>query len=157
MKKIAIIAIVLALLSACGNRVVYTEFYSMPIDGWHQDSTLTFTTEIADSTTCYDIQLVVRHTTQYPYQNLWLFVDEYAGNMLILQDTIEAMLADDYGRWLGTGIHRYELPLLYDEQHRFAQSGEHTFAIRQGMRTEWLKGITEVGLVVKVTRLKVRG
>ena len=70
--------------------------------------------------------------------------------MLLHRDTIEAMMADDYGRWFGKGINRYELPLLYDAHRRFEHTGEYTFAIRQGMRTEWLKGITDVGVVVEI-------
>ena len=150
MRKIQVILFALLVLCcACNDRVVYSTFYSLPTEGWHQDSTLTYTTEITDTIASYEMLLVVRHTTQYPYQNLWLFVDTYAEDILIYQDTIEATLADDYGRWLGTGINRYELPLLYDDHHRFTQSGEHTFAIRQGMRNEWLNGMTEVGLIIQ--------
>lgn len=150
MRKIQVILCALVVLCcACNDRVIYNTFYSLPFEGWHQDSALIYTTEIADSTAHYEMLIVVRHTAQYPYQNLWLFVDEYAGDMLIYQDTVEATLADDYGRWLGRGINRYELSLLYDEQHRFTQSGEHSFAIRQGMRQEWLKGMTEVGLIIQ--------
>ena len=137
------------LCCACSNRTVYTEFYSMPADGWHQDSVLTYTAAIDDSTAYYDLMIVVRHTAQYPYQNLWLFVDEYMGNVLVHRDTIEAMMADDYGRWLGAGINRYELPLQYDAQRSFVRSGEYTFRVQQGMRTEWLQGITDVGLVIR--------
>lgn len=145
-----ILLTIVLLFSACHERVVYTTFYSQPLEGWHQDSALTYTAEIADSTALYDMLIVVRHNGEYPYQNLWLFVDEYKGNMLLHRDTIEAMMADDYGRWFGKGINRYELPLLYDAHRRFEQTGEYTFAIRQGMRTEWLKGITDVGVVVEI-------
>ena len=150
MRPILLMLITIMLLCcSCGNRTVYTEFYSLSTEGWHQDSAMTYTVAIDDSTASYDLLLVVRHTTQYPYQNLWLFVDEYMGNMLVHQDTIEAMMADDYGRWLGSGVNRYELPLLYDAQRRFNYSGEYTFRVQQGMRTDWLKGITDVGLVVE--------
>lgn len=137
------------LCCSCGHRTVYTQFYSTPTKGWHQDSVLTYSAAIEDSTACYDVLLVVRHTAQYPYQNLWLFVDEYKGHMLLHRDTIEAIMADDYGRWLGKGIKRYELPLQYDTQRRFFHSGEYTFRIQQGMRTERLQGITDVGLVIR--------
>lgn len=150
MRNIWFILLTIALLcSACHERVVYTTFHSLPLEGWHQDSTLTYTAEMTDSTAQYDMLIVVRHNEEYPYQNLWLFVDEYVGNTLMYQDTIEALLADDYGRWLGTGISRYELPLLYDEQRRFEPTGEHSFVIRQGMRSEWLKGIQDIGVVIR--------
>lgn len=150
MRKVVLLLFALSLmLGSCKHQTIYNDFYEMPIDGWHQDSVLYYTINAQDSVPYYDMLIVLRHTAQYPYQNLWLFVDEYAGDMLVHQDTIEAMLADDYGRWLGAGFNRYELSLLYDEHHCFVPSGEHTFCIRQGMRTEWLQGITEVGLIVR--------
>lgn len=149
-KNIWFILLTIALLcSACRERVVYTTFHSLPLEGWHQDSALTYTAEITDSTALYDMLIIVRYNGEYPYQNLWLFVDEYQGETCVYQDTIEALLADDYGRWLGTGISRYELPLLYDEQRRFERTGEHRFVIRQGMRSEWLKGIQDIGVVIR--------
>jgi len=121
----------------------------MPIQGWHKDSVLHYPVNIDDSISPYEILIVVRNTTEYPYQNLWLFVDEYEEDVCIHRDTIEAMLADEYGRWLGKGSRRYELPLLYSGSHRFTRTGNHTFTIQQGMRVDCLTGITEVGLVIK--------
>ena len=101
-----------------------------------------------DTSATYEIQILLRHTSQYPYQNLWLFVDEYAGDMHIQRDTIEAMLADDYGRWLGNGINRYTLPLMYEADYHFISKDNSRLTIQQGMRTEWLTGITDVGIKV---------
>jgi gliding motility-associated lipoprotein GldH len=117
------------------------------MNGWHQDSVLCYAVDMS-AAGCCDVLLTVRHTMDYPYQNLWLFVDEYVDSVLIQQDTVEAMLADDYGRWLGNGYYRYELSLLYDEDYCFSESSQYTFSIRQGMRSDWLQGITDVGLKV---------
>lgn len=149
MKKIVYIVCMLMLLCSCNNRTVYTDFHSLPAGGWHQDSVLSYSISEADSSSVYEVLLLLRHTDTYGYQNLWLFVDEYVDSVLIHQDTIEAMLADEYGRWLGRGRHRYELPLLYDDSYYFSSSHTHTFRIRQGMRTDCLQGITEVGMIIQ--------
>lgn len=149
MRKVGlIIATILLCLSSCQRRVVYSDFYSMPAEGWHQDSILNYDVTVADTISDYNILLVVRHTSQYPYQNLWLFIDEYAGNMLLRRDTVEAMVADDFGRWLGNGVNRYEIPLMYDASYRFMQKENNRITIQQGMRTTWLTGITDVGVEV---------
>lgn len=146
-KLVLFLFLVMMLLSSCKHRTLYNSFYSMPMNGWHQDSVLCYAVDMS-AAGCCDVLLTVRHTMDYPYQNLWLFVDEYVDSVLIQQDTVEAMLADDYGRWLGNGYYRYELSLLYDEDYCFSESSQYTFSIRQGMRSDWLQGITDVGLKV---------
>ena len=150
MRRNILILITSLLLVGCQGDIVYTVFKSLPNVGWEADSSLCYQPVITDSIADYQMLITIRHTDVYPYQNLWLFVDEYVGDMCVHHDTIEAQMADEYGRWLGSGLKTYELPLLYDEHYRFGHSGAHSFKLRQGMRTEWLKGITDVGVVVKV-------
>lgn len=138
----------LLLLSSCGHSVAYNAFVSLPMEGWHEDSVLSYDVCVADSTMDYDILIVVRHTNKYAYQNLWLFVDEYAGDQHISRDTIEAMVADDYGRWISRGFNTYELPLQYATSYRFASALHNRITIQQGMRTSCLKGISDVGIKV---------
>ena len=148
-KGLLLIVMICSTLIGCQTNSIYSEYQAIAEDGWHADSVLQYRWTVEETNAAYEVLLTLRHTTQYPYQNLWLFVDEYKGHMLLHRDTIEAMMADDYGRWLGKGIKRYELPLQYDTQRRFFHSGEYTFRIQQGMRTEWLQGITDVGLVIR--------
>jgi gliding motility-associated lipoprotein GldH len=65
-----------------------------------------------------------------------------------LTDTIEFYLANDRGEWLGGGLTVKELPLLYRENHQFANSGTYRLTLQQGMREETLKGVTEVGVQI---------
>lgn len=148
MRKLLPLVCVLISLVACNQQQVYSEFHSVEQAGWHIDSLVKYTVDISDSTARYELVITLRHTTQYPYQNIWLFVDKSFGNTLLQRDTVEGMMADNYGRWLGKGIMRYTLPLLYDDACWFPCSGEYTFSIQQGMRTECLQGISDVGLQV---------
>ena len=63
------------------------------------------------------------------------------------RDTIEAMLANERGKWLGSGVSKYTLPLLYVEEVPL-QEGEYNVVVQQGMREDVLRGITDVGLKV---------
>ena len=138
----------LLLLTSCQRPAVYSEFREMPVSGWHQDSVLHYVVPVSDTLSTYDIQLSVRHTTQYPYQNLWMFITEWQDSTCILSDTVECYLADDRGRWLGSGINTYEMPLIYTTHHRFPHAGDYTFTLQQGMRTEELRGIRDIGLKI---------
>lgn len=148
MKRLISLFLLCVMLVSCGREIVYKQFQSLPLEGWHCDSALEYTFAIADSVASYEVQLIVRHSTQYPYQNLWFFTEEWYGNMLLHSDTIECFLADEYGRWQGAGISTYTMPLLYYPSHTFPCTGEYKLVIKQGMRSEWLQGIEDVGVEV---------
>ncbi len=131
---------------ACQQGVVYTQFISLPSDGWAADSILTFQPEIADTTSQYDIMMVIRHTDRYDYQNIWLFVDIIQDSILLRRDTINGMLADDNGKWYSKGMFVLEYPLLYLEDMRLSQDSQYTIRLQQAMREEQLHGITDIGL-----------
>jgi gliding motility-associated lipoprotein GldH len=59
---------------SCGADVVYTEFKNMPVNGWEAKDVKNYNPIITDTLADYEIQLTVRHTDAYPYQNMWLFV-----------------------------------------------------------------------------------
>lgn len=124
------------MLCSCGHKVIFTQAQTLPVKGWSADSILTFSVDIADSTIAYDVLICVRHTDTYPYQNMWLGVNN---------DTIEFYLADQYGRWLGNGAGRLiEMPVLYEHNYHFPHTGSYDFRIRQLMREDCLKGVNDV-------------
>jgi gliding motility-associated lipoprotein GldH len=96
------------------------------------------------------MQITIRHTDAYPYQNLWLFVDIEQDSLVLTRDTIECYMANERGEWLGGGLTVHELPLLYSDHYQFTNSGEYRISITQGMRNDTLIGIKEVG--VKIIR-----
>lgn len=129
------------MLTACSDGIVYSEYRQLPSKGWHADSVMSFTFDIADTVAMYDIVINVRHMDNYPYQNMWLFVE---------LDTIEFYLADNYGNWLGNGKNGLiEMPVLYEQNYTFSHTGAHTIRLQHGMRTDWLKGVNAVGVEVR--------
>lgn len=137
-KKIILTIIAGLSLMACSKHTVYSDYQSVPLDGWTIDSVVTFTIPVSDTVTPYDVILHVRHTDAYAYQNMWLFVNS---------DTIEFYLADDRGHWLGNGHNFKDMPVLYREQVVLKDS-IYTLHIQQGMREEALKGISDIGVEI---------
>ena len=148
MKKILLLAFVGILGIGCQKDVVFSKFKTIPKKGWDMNEPVKFMPNITDTLQAYDMQLVVRHTDQYAYQNLWLFVDVKHNSTILFSDTIEGMLANQRGKWLGDGMRTYELPLLYLENIKFPHQGEYEVVIKQGMRENVLQGIIDIGLKV---------
>lgn len=143
MKKICAI-LPLLLLMACSPKTVYFEYHSFPLEGWEADSIVSFCFSVPDATKTYDAIISVRHTERYPYQNMWLFVQNEN-----LSDTIEFYLADNRGRWLGNGFgDKREMPVLYLQKQHFGLTDTICISIRQGMREQLLRGVSEIGLKI---------
>lgn len=142
----------LLLLTACGQRAVYAEYAAVPDSGWMADSMYVFSWEVTDTAQAYDVLIHLRHKDNYPYQNLWLFVEQAAYNIESqpVRDTIELYLADDHGRWLGSGGNGLlNMPVLYRQSYHFPAQGVYTLTIQQGMRTDLLRGMSDVGVEVR--------
>ncbi|MGM9837030.1 MAG: gliding motility lipoprotein GldH [Paludibacteraceae bacterium] len=144
--RIVVLSSLCWLCAACSSNIIYSDFRSVPLQGWAADSVLWFSFDIMDTVSTYEMQICVRHTEQYPFQNMWLFVSDS-----VSQDTIEFYMADDRGEWLGNGHHNgiLEMPVLYEENYHFPHAGRQVLGVRHGMREEYLRGIADVGIVIK--------
>lgn len=147
-KNLLIVIVISTLLLACSKRTLYSEFKAVPIVGWQEDSVLSYCVSVDETRNLYDILICVRHTEVYPYQNMWLFCS--FGRDTLMHDTIEFFLADDRGRWLGNGGNKWiEMPVLYEHNYQFPDTGKYIFTIQQGMRDEALQGISDMGLIIR--------
>ena len=63
------------LVLSCSN-TTHEEYKSFKNDTWHADSVLIFEYFIEDTTKAYNLDLTIRYTTNYKFQNLFLFLSE---------------------------------------------------------------------------------
>ena len=141
----------IGLAMACNqDKVVYDTYISVNPKGWFADSIADFTVEIEDTTTQYAVYLKMRHNSTYPYRNIWFFRSISSKRGVEYTDTINYVLADEMGKWLGSGIgeNKHVVMPLRTEALRFNKPGKYQFSIQHGMRDEILSGITEIGLEV---------
>jgi gliding motility-associated lipoprotein GldH len=140
----------LALMTACNTHIVYDE--NVPIDEgkWVYDRAVRFQVEVTDTQENYHFLMNIRNDNTYRYSNLFIFMTTYFPNGNITRDTIEFVLADESGKWLGKGWGRIrENNILLSENLRFPVTGKYTFLAQQAMRDDTLTGITDVGLIIK--------
>ena len=131
--------------TACHNNIEYSRFHSISSGEWSVDSVMEFPFKVVRTEPSYRMIIYVRHTERYPYQNMWLFVDNGP-----YRDTIEFYLADDRGQWLGDHRNGWiEMPVLSEENYHFPDTGNYTVRIQHAMRDSLLRGITDVGLEIQ--------
>ena len=138
------------LFGACGQKDFYVR--NVPIEKgiWPAERFYRFEVPVRDTVSSYNIYLQVRNDGRYEYSNLWLFIRTNSPTGAILRDTLECRLANEQGRWQGTGSggrFNLEIPLRY--RVRFPNPGTYIFEIDQGMRNKELKYITDLGLRIE--------
>lgn len=136
--------------TSCHQKTAYSDFETLPLSGWCSDSIANFTFNIADTSQVYNVLVCIRHKKTYPYQNLWLFMETILPDSTAQQDTIECYLADQRGQWLGSGVGTLvEMPVLFQQNIQFSDTGKYTYCIQHGMRESVLKGINDVGISIE--------
>ena len=151
MRNRLLLAIFVSLtFAACKNNDVFFQYKAVNAKGWNKDSLYTFDIQITDTTSTYNVYVNVRNRGEYPYQNLWLFLDKTSPDKVQMKDSIECYLADQRGKWLGSGIGSVmEMPILYQENVRFNKSGIYRYKIVHGMRDTTLAGINDIGMRIE--------
>ena len=140
----------LLLLASC-NTSVNSSYNVFKEDSWHTDSIITLNYGVVDSTTKYNLYLKVRHSTDFEYQNIFLFV-----NFKEKTDTVEVVLSEKNGKWLGKGFGDIkEVEYCFAKNITLNSKQVSTIAVEHAMRygeepeITRLKGIIALGLKIK--------
>lgn len=142
--------VLLVAVAACDPSRVFDEYRAIPDATWEADSVMTFQFNIARTSQNNNIWFNIRNDQKYEYSNLWLFVTIEPPSGAAVTDTVQIILADPSGKWLGKGFSGlYDNRLIYRRNVYFPESGRYTLRIRHGMRPETLRGITDVGVRIE--------
>ena len=136
------------LMASCGKNVVLDELHSFKDSRWHMDSVVTVVWEPEQSEDPVFMSMYIRHSTGYPYNNLFLFRSIESTQGVEYTDTVNVALADPLGAWNGSGMSNLktlEIPIGQGAV-RFRNDERYTLKITQGMRDTVLYGIQDVGV-----------
>lgn len=139
------------LLTACGPQPLYERSVDFEDGaGWNYADSLTFTYEIEDTTTAYDLVLTVDHTDAFAYQNFYVRLSTHLPNGHVLTQPLSLDLADNFGRWYadcdGIGGCTNEISIQTDT--RFEKPGTYQLVVSQFSREDPLPEITGMGFRV---------
>ena len=149
MRYLSILFLILV-LSSCDPNRVYEKNIKIPDGIWYRDNIVQFELQIEDTINSHNLYVNVRNTSLYPMSNLYLFITTTAPSGHSVRDTVEIVLADNKGKWVGSGLGDiWDLQQLYKKNVRFAQRGKYSFDFEQAMRTEKLPFVLDVGLRVE--------
>lgn len=138
-------------LFSCDGNKVFEEYIEVENEVWKRENIASFEFAVKDTTSKHNIYINIRNKGDYANSNLYLFVTMQGPDGSLLKDTVNCILADDRGKWLGSGIgDLWDLRIPYIGGFKFAQTGKYIISYEQAMRVEnGLEGITDVGVRVE--------
>ena len=149
MKRTLLIFPAVLVMLSCGKSPLFEEFISLP-ETWNSNHVVHFDVNVTDTAANENVFISVRNTGQYEFSNLYLFVTANSPNGSSIRDTVEIVLADEHGKWLGKGaasVFTFYYP--YKTNIRFPLRGIYTFDIEQAMWIKELKHIRDIGLRIE--------
>ena len=149
MRTVVLIGTIVMFIS-CDNNIVFDDYKTFENQTWNADSIIIWNYSVIDTISQNQLVIKVRHTTDYEFQNLFLFVKAEK------TDTLELLLANKEGKWLGKGVGDVrEVEFVYAKDKVFAEKGEFTFEIEQAVRygelekIQHLNNIQAIGLSIQ--------
>lgn len=139
---------------ACGTIDVFEKNVSIPGHAWSNSFQPQISFEITDTTSLYNIYVVLRHTNAYRYNNIWLNIYTQVPGDSARKERLDLRLATDEKGWLGSGMDDiFEHRILITRQPvSLPKSGTYTFRLEQIMREEPLQHVLNAG--VRVEKVK---
>jgi gliding motility-associated lipoprotein GldH len=123
----------------CGPSPVFDSFQPLVMNGM-QIAFLKFVVPIENVDDTYAVNVKMRHNANYPFANLYMFRKIKSNNGLEYQDTVNFIVADPRGKWLGKGVGEVKTMVWPYRANtiKFNTPGKYTFTLQQGMRQEAL-------------------
>lgn len=132
---------------SCDRNTLFSDNYRIDDRQWSMYDPARYTCSIGDTVSTFNIDLTVRTSTDYPYRNMYLFIVTSFPSGTTVTDTLQAMVTDGKGRWLGKGAGDLrELTIPYKTNVFFPEEGEYHFSVIHGMRDTLLKGVYDMGI-----------
>jgi gliding motility-associated lipoprotein GldH len=140
-------------LASCTQLDLFEKVVAIPKKEWKSSFKPSFTFSISDTTAAYQLFLILRHTDQYNYNNLWVNVYRKKPNGQVSKVAYELPLAGKEG-WTASGMddiyeHRIPLAPQANDSFYFDQKGRYTFTLEHLMREDPLQNVMNVGLRIE--------
>lgn len=142
-------------LTSCDSNKIYEENIPVTDHVWRSDDIKTFAFDITDTISQVKIFVNLRTTVDYAYSNIYVFLFSEYPNGTQNKDTLEFLLAQPDGKWLGENSGTIvEFHGLIASGGRFSTAGHYTFQLQHAMREEELPEIVDVGMRIETMEIE---
>lgn len=149
MKFVYSSVVLLLLLTACGEKDFFSNTQTLANQCWEQKNKIKFEVDVTSTDLSYDFWVDFRHNDNYPYSDIYLFLDIEFPNGKSSHDTIHYIMQEPGGKWLGENSGSLvENHVMIKSNSKFPVKGKYKMSLQHAMRDDKLDGIEDVGLVI---------
>lgn len=138
------VVVLMLAVAGCGPGPVAVDSANLDPKGWSAEDTVRLSFEVEHPEHRHDLQFGLRHSADYPFSNLYLFVKLQYPNGRTLTDTLECPLAAPTGEWYGEGGRWIDQRIGYKRGVAFPLAGSYSLEVVHAMRRDPLPGMAEV-------------
>jgi gliding motility-associated lipoprotein GldH len=143
-------AVTLLSITSCDPKRLYETNTPIADQKWSYNDVKTYTVDVTDTTTRYNIYINIRHSFQFDWRNLYVQVGTQLPDGKKLEKRVNLPLCEPDGKWYGSCMgDNCDIPVMIQHDAIFPMVGRYTFTIRQDMRANPLDKIKSVGLRVE--------
>lgn len=138
------------LFLSCDPSRVYDKYKDIKDASWNKNDHVKFDVQIDDTVSYNNVYINIRNSGDYRFSNLYLFMSTVYPDLKVSVDTIECILANKEGKWLGKGLGDIkDSQMLLKKNVRFHKTGIYSFEFEQAMRVDVLDGIKSIGIRIE--------
>lgn len=153
MNRLVYSLLILTILS-CGESPFYSEVHSLNEPVWPYDKEIPFDVLIKDTSSIYEMQLVVEHKRNYRYENIYFRINTDFPSLEDREELLNIDLASKAGQWMGKcGSNNCKTKIYLLDSFKFPEPGNYAFEFAQYTRQEELEGIVSLQLLIYKTRI----
>lgn len=143
------IMLALLLFTACVEKPVFEKVYSFENREWKQDVKPTYSVEIDEVESEYDFTLMLRTSTDYKYNNLWVFMKTEGPDGVSAREPFEIIITNPDGSWVGNKTGTIVETPLYFKRRKLPSKGKYIFTLEQGITESIVDEVLDLGFEVK--------
>jgi len=148
-KLFATLLLLLSLIIACETIDVFEKNVRIPNHEWSNSYQPQIEFEISDTTSLYNIYVVLRHTDAYRYKNIYMNIYTQVPGDSVMKQRLDLQLAADDKGWLGSGMDDIFEHRILIAKGKFSKAGLYKYKLEQIMREEPLQYVLNVGIRVE--------
>ena len=153
MNRLILFLLVTGIIYGCGSSSFYEQNYDLSKNYWVINDVPEFTFYVEDTSKRYNLDIVIRHSNQYRFQNLYItrILEDKRGRKIDSTLVNLGIFDEKTGRPLGSGlgdIFTISQPVL--ENFAFSKPDTFRLRVRQTMRPDTLREVVSVGLAIRV-------
>ena len=149
MKKLSSLILLVFVLASCSKDAIYSKSYKFQDEVWNQNVKPKFEIEIQDTSLAYDFVFTLRSTTDYAYNNLWVFLSSTPPTGKTVREPYEIKMAFPDGNWIGKKSGTIVEHELIFPKRKLPFKGNYQFVLEQAITQKVVDEVLDISLEVR--------